>query len=73
LAGLEKKMQAAAENGNGALIAELSQQIHRCRLDIDQDFVEFETLSETADTRQKIYDDQLAALDETESSTAGLP
>jgi hypothetical protein len=47
----------------------LSQEIHQCRLDIDRDFAEFERLSEDADALRKTYDHQLAALDETESST----
>ena len=69
LKSLERKMQVAAENADGPLIAQLSQEIHQCRLDIDRDFAEFERLSEDADARRKIYDHQLAALDETESST----
>jgi ATP-binding cassette subfamily F protein 3 len=73
LASLEKKMQEAAENGDGARIASLSQKIYQCRQEIERDFEAFETLSESADQRRKSYDDQLAALDETESSGAETP
>lgn len=66
LTSFEQKMQQASENGDGAVIAELSQKIHQCQQDIDRDFAEFEKLSESADTRRKNYDDQLSALDETE-------
>jgi len=57
-------MQAATENTDGRLIAELSQKIHQCQLDIDRDFEEFETLSESAESRRTAYARKLKELDE---------
>ncbi len=64
---LHKKMQAAAENTDGGLIADLSQQIHQCQSEIDGDFEEFEKLSESAEAKRSIYEQQLAELDETDA------
>lgn len=64
---LHKKMQAAAENTDGGLIADLSQRIHQCQSEIDGDFEEFEKLSETAEAKRSIYEQQLAELDETDA------
>ena len=64
---LHQKMQAAAENTDGGLIADLSQQIHQCQSEIDQDFEEFEKLSESAEARRSIYEQQLAELDDTDA------
>jgi len=64
---LHELMQQATEKNDGSQIADLARKIHPCQADIDRDFEEFETLSETLETRRAVFDLKLAELDEMES------
>jgi len=60
---LHDKMQSATEKNDGPLIIDLSQKIHQCQIDIDQDFESFESISETVEKKRLSFDLKLEELD----------
>lgn len=70
LAHAEQMMQAAAEQKDGKTITDLAQQIHHCRLRIEQAFAELEKVSEQFEDIKNNYDALLEALDSDETASA---
>ena len=63
LGGLNKRMQQAAQNKDGAKIAEISRDIHLHRQTIDRLFIELEELTRELETRNAEFDTLLSRLD----------
>lgn len=68
LKDLQTQIQTASENNDGKLITRVSRQIHECQNLIDLDFAEFETLSETLESRRLPFDQRMQELDALESA-----
>lgn len=64
---LHEQMQTATENNAGKKIVDLSRHIHRCQGSIDQDFEEFEKMSEILDQKRLIFENRLLELDDMDS------
>ena len=60
---LNQAMQLASRKQDGRRIAELSQQIHSCRSDIDRLFEELEKINTDLEAQKSLFEQQLEQLE----------